>query len=84
MANPAQPGSMTSGVPMSDKEMYGEEKLHDGAPAGRFFSNAELPVSAVQSAPAKLNGFSPSAAQQPMPAPGSDDGDPKVQSLPRR
>lgn len=79
----AQPGSMSSGA-MSDKEMYGEERPHDGAPAGRFFSEAELPVSATQSKPARLDGFRPTAEQQPMPAPGSNEGEPKVQTLPRR
>ena len=46
-----------------------------GAPAGEFFTTGELPIDAGTGS--FREGFSPSSAQAPLPAPGSDDGFPK-------
>lgn len=46
-----------------------------GAPAGPFFSESELPISATSGGGgARTGGFSSHGEQAPLPAPGSDTG----------
>lgn len=47
-----------------------------GAPAGRFFSESELPVEATsfEGMPAMLTGYRASDATAPLPPPGSSAG----------
>lgn len=43
------------------------DAIHDGAPAGLFFSDAELPVVAVPGGqPMTTNGFSPDPSRTPQ------------------
>lgn len=57
------------------------ESTQGGAPAGRWPSDAELPVEAVSGgAPANYGGFRPSDFTHPLPPPGSTEGDPKPPS----
>jgi hypothetical protein len=49
---------------------------HDGAPAGELPSDSELPVRATHGGPsATTGGYSASPSNEPLPAPGSCDGD---------
>ena len=47
-----------------------------GAPAGDFFSERELPVRPTDVGSPFKEGFRPTDANPPLPAPGSCDGDP--------
>jgi len=49
-----------------------------GAPAGRFFSEAELPIQSHSGAgmPMTTSGFRPTDATAPLPEPGSSTGFP--------
>ena len=49
-----------------------------GAPAGRFFTEAELPVQSHSGAgmPMTTSGFRPTDATAPLPEPGSSTGFP--------
>lgn len=43
------------------------DAIHDGAPAGLYFSDSELPVVAVLGGPpAQLGGYSPDPSQTPQ------------------
>lgn len=55
-----------------------------GAPAGKTFSNAELPVEAVHGGSGMKEGFSPSPARTPFIPAGSDVGSPLPPSGSRR
>jgi hypothetical protein len=55
-----------------------------GAPAGEFFTPGELPIHATHGGAGFTEGFSPSSANPPLPAPGSDEGFPKPPSGERR
>lgn len=53
------------GVPALPEQV--EDYQHDGAPAGAWFSDSELPVVAVQGGPpATTGGYSPDPGQTPM------------------
>jgi hypothetical protein len=54
------------------------------APAGKVFSEGELPVIATHGGSGFSEGFSPSAMNPPLPAPGSDTGFPLPPSGNRR
>lgn len=43
------------------------DAIHDGAPAGLFFSESELPISGTFSNPASLGGFHPSPTNPTRP-----------------
>lgn len=55
-----------------------------GAPAGEFFTPAELPIAAVHGGSGFSEGFSPSPSNPALPAPGSFDGDPLAPTGNRR
>lgn len=75
-----QPGAVS---PMGGDTQQGPYQnpnvTQGGAPAGRFFTEAELPVQSHSGGgmPMTTGGFSPTPATAPLPAPGSSTGFPE-------
>jgi len=79
MANTPLSGSSNAAIyndSQSGPEILVPTPTQGGAPAGRFFSEAELPIRSVDSGSGFKEGFSPSDNQSFTPIPGSDHGSP--------
>lgn len=74
--------SLSNGAPDIGPEQN-PDATQGEAPGGRW-TGEELPVVSVDAPPATFNGFRPSDANPPLPAPGSSEGSQEAPRPPRR